>query len=112
MIFAHITKNSFTQSDRKLPVEFNYPYTFQLSCSLTIPDNYRIEEIPKAVKIVLNDNNGKCLYQVLQEGNKIQLNYKFELNQIIFPQTDYNAIRDFFGQVVTKNQEMIVLKKI
>ncbi|HEY5592854.1 MAG TPA: DUF3857 domain-containing protein [Paludibacter sp.] len=112
MIFEHITKNPFTQSDRKLPIEFNYPYIYQESCTLTIPGNYKVEEIPKTIKIILDDNKGKCIYQVLQDGNKIQLNYWFELNQIVFPQTDYTAIRDFYGQVVTKNLEMIVLKKI
>ena len=112
MIFEHITKNPFTQSDRKLPIEFNYPYIYQENCTLTIPGNYKVEEIPKTIKIILDDNKGKCIYQVLQDGNKIQLNYRFELNQIVFPQTDYTAIRDFYGQVVTKNLEMIVLKKI
>lgn len=112
MIFEHITKNPFTQSDRKLPIEFNYPYIYQENCTLTIPGNYKVEEIPKTIKIILDDNKGKCIYQVLQDGNKIQLNYWFELNQIVFPQTDYTAIRDFYGQVVTKNLEMIVLKKI
>jgi len=112
MIFAHITNNPFTQSERKLPIEFSYPYVYQISCTLTIPENYKVEEIPKSIKIVLDDNKGKCLYQVLQDGNTIQLNYKFELNQIVFPQTDYTAIRDFYGQVATKNIEMIVLKKI
>lgn len=112
MIFEHITKNPFTQSDRKLPIEFNYPYIYQESCTLTIPGNYKVEEIPKTIKIILDDNKGKCIYQVLQDGNKIQLNYWFELNQIVFPQTDYTVIRDFYGQVVTKNLEMIVLKKI
>jgi len=112
MIIPHITKNIFTQSERKLPIEFNFPYVFQLSCTIIIPENYKIEEIPKSIKIVLDANKGKCLYQVLQDGNTLQLNYRFELTQIIFPQTDYTAIRDFYGQVVQKNLEMIVLKKI
>lgn len=112
MLFTHITKNPFTQSERKLPVEFNFPYVYQTSCTLVIPENYKVEEIPKSVKIVLDENKGKCLYQVIQNENTIQLNYRFELNQIIFPQTDYKIIRDFYGQVVNKNIEMIVLKKI
>jgi len=112
MIFTHITKNSFTQSERKLPVEFNCPYGYQLSCNLIIPENYQVEELPKSLKIILNEGKGKCIYQIQQEGNSIQLNYMFDRNQIIFPQTDYTAIRDFYGQVANKNGEMIVLKKI
>jgi len=112
MIFTHIAKNDFTQSDRKLPVEFNYPYVIQTSCSLTIPDNYKVEELPKSVRIIMVDNKGKCIYQVRQEGNTLQMNYRFELNQAIFPQNQYPELKDFFGQVATKNAEMVVLKKI
>ena len=112
MIFCHLTKNDFTQSERKLPIEFNFPYVVQISCSLTIPENYKVEELPKSVKIVLDENKGKCLYQVKQDGNTLLVNYRFELNQILYPQTDYQGIKDFFGQVVTKNGEMVVLKKI
>jgi hypothetical protein len=112
MIFTHITKNDFTQSERKLPVEFNYPYVIQLSCTITIPDNYKIEEIPKSVKIVMDENKGKCIYQVHQDGNVLQMSYRFELNQIIYPQNEYPFLKDFFGQVATKNAELVVLKKI
>ena len=112
MIFTHITKNDFTQSERKLPVEFNYPYVIQLSCTITIPDNYKIEEIPKSLRIVMDENKGKCIYQVKQDGNVLQMSYRFELNQIIYPQNEYVFLKDFFGQVATKNAEMVVLKKI
>ncbi|HEY6914904.1 MAG TPA: hypothetical protein VI413_09530, partial [Paludibacter sp.] len=60
-----------------------------------IPTNYKVEEIPKSVKITLAENAGRCLYQITQVNNTIQLNYRFDLAQTIFPQTEYNAIRDF-----------------
>jgi len=112
MIFMHIDKNPFTQSERKLPIEFDYPYGFQISSTIEIPSNYKVEEIPKSVKITLPDNAGRCLYQISQDDNKVQLNYRFDLTQTIFPQTYYDAIRDFYAQVAIKNAELIVLKKI
>lgn len=112
MVFMHIDKNPFTQSERKLPIEFDYPYGFQVSSIIEIPDNYKVEELPKSVKISLPDNVGRCIYQVSQEENKIQLNYRFDLNQTIFPRDFYSAIRDFYAQVAIKNAELVVLKKI
>jgi len=111
MVFAHISKNSFTQTDRKLPIEFEYPYIYSASCSIVIPEGYEIVELPKSQRMALNDNQGNCSYQIGQNGVYLQLRYKFEINQTIFPNTDYPALRDFYGQVVTKNTEMIVLKK-
>ncbi len=111
MVMTHISKNEFTQAERKLPIEFNYPYSVLMNSTIYIPDNYQVEELPKPFKIAITDNLGTCAYQVTQEGNKIQLLYKFELNQTIFPQNYYAAIRDFFGQVASKNADLIVLKK-
>jgi hypothetical protein len=112
LIFTHIEKNPFTQSERKLPIEFDYPHGFQISSTIEIPANYKVEEIPKSVKISLPENAGRCLYQITHADNTVQLNYRFELNQTIFPQTSYEIIREFYAQVATKNSELIVLKKI
>lgn len=112
MLLVHLKNNDFTQSERKLPVEFNYPYVFQLSVNLKLPQNYAIEEMPKSAKYTLSDNKGKCVYFFKNNETSVQLSYLFELNQTVFPQDQYTFLKDFFGQVVTKNAEMLVLKKI
>lgn len=111
MIISHLDNNPFTKSERKLPIEFDYPYVFHVTSLITIPDNYTVEELPKSVRITMPDNTGRCLYQVAFENNLIQLNYRFELNQTVFIQNDYEIIRNFYAQVANKNAEMIVLKK-
>ena len=112
MVITHLDKNPFTQSERKLPVEFDYPHVFIISNTIEIPQNYKVEELPKSIKISLPDNAGSCIYQITQDQNSIQFNYRFNLNQTIFPQSSYSSIRDFYAQVATKNAELIVLKKI
>lgn len=111
MIFAHLTENQFTQTDRKLPIEFNHPTSYLINCTIILPDNFQVVEIPKSMKLTLNENC-KCIYYIQQEGNKLSLSYRFDMNQTIFPFSDYNVIKEFYGQLVTKNQEMVVLKKI
>lgn len=110
LIFLHMETNHFTQSERKLPVEFKYPYTFLTISIITIPDNFEVAEIPQSVKFTLNDQC-RVTYFVQREGNKITLNYRFDFNQIIFANTDYQKIREYFAAIVNKNQEMLVLKK-
>ncbi|MBP1663336.1 MAG: Transglutaminase [Bacteroidetes bacterium] len=110
-IFRDITSNPFTSSERKLPIEFAYPYVYNYTATIQIPENYTISEMPSAVRIVLNDKQGSCLYNIAQNGNSILVNYRFNLKQTIFPHTDYTAIQGFWGQAATKNNEMIVLRK-
>lgn len=111
LIFPHITENRFTASDRKLPVEFSYPYTYQYIGKIKIPENYTVVELPKPSRMTLNEDQAKCVYKIDQINDELQISYKFDLNQIIFPNTEYPAIRDFWGQMATKNTEMIILKK-
>lgn len=111
MVFTHLDKNPFTQSLRKLPIEFDFPYSFQLSSTIQIPDNFTVEEIPKSLKITLMDDAGVCVFQAIKDNNIIQLNYKFELNQIVFFPENFEVIKNFFAQVAIKNSELVVLKK-
>ena len=112
MIFTHLSSNPFIQSERRLPIEFNFPYTHIKTVEFTIPEGYVIDEIPASLNMVLENNAGRFMYNIAQvNDNTLQLNYRFELNQIIFPHTDYPMIQEFFGQVAAKNQEMIVLRR-
>ncbi|MCK9628201.1 MAG: DUF3857 and transglutaminase domain-containing protein [Bacteroidales bacterium] len=112
MVFPHITENPFTQSERKLPIEFGFPYLYRVNCIIMIPEGYVIEEVPKGVRVSLLDNGGKCTYAVNVSGRTINLGYIFDMSQILYPFTDYEALKNYFGLIATKNSEMIVLKKI
>jgi len=101
LFFTHMDKPNFIQSERRLPVEFNYPNSYRINSSVRLPENYKIEEMPKSGKITLNNNNGL-----------IEVFYRFDLNQTIFPYTEYEALQNFFTEVVNKNNALIVLKKI
>jgi len=111
MVFKHLTENEFTQTDRKLPVEFGYTTGYQTICSIEIPDNYQLEELPKSVKYVITGNKASCQFLAQQTGNTVIVKYAFQLMQTIYPETDYPIVRDFYGQAVAKNMEMLVLKK-
>lgn len=110
-IFTHIEQNPFIQSERKLPIEFGFPYSYNVTTSITIPEGYAVDEVPESISLRVDDGM-TCLYMIEQKGNTVSLSYKFEQNQLIFPQTEYEMIKEFFGKVANKNTELIVLKKI
>lgn len=113
LIIPQLTKNDFTQSDRKTPVEFSYPYTYQITSTIFIPKGYAVEELPKSTRLTLENKEGALQYSIsAQQDGVIQVSYRFQLNDVIFPYTNYPMLREFFGTVATKNTEMIVLKKI
>ncbi len=111
LIFPHLTKNQFTKEERKLPVEFDYPYVFKISTTLSIPEGYQVEEMPKPAKIIMDKEGCSCIYNIQLIDNKIQLGYTFSLKRIQYSNEEYALLRQLWGTIVNKNNEQIVLKK-
>lgn len=112
MIFTHVDKNPFFQTERVLPVEFPYPYSFVVSSTLTIPEGYTVEELPQS-QLIKNDNNDlQCRYMIEKAENQIRLNYLFSMKSYLFPVDKYKQIQDIWTKMIDKNKATIVLKKI
>jgi len=111
MIFKHLSENPFTQSERKLPVEFAFPTSYQTICSIELPSNYQVEELPQSIKYVITGSKAIFQFIAQQVGNTVIFKYDFQMLDVIFPETDYTFLRDLYGQAVSKNMEMLVLKK-
>ena len=112
MLFPHITKNPFTQSERLLPIEFSYPYQCRIICYWDIPEGFQVEELPEPVRIVLADNSCRCTYSISQKGDRINIVYQFVLDRILFSQMEYPDLKKIWETLCAKNTEQIVLKKI
>ena len=111
MVFPHLTKNQFIKEERKFPIEFNYPYTYKLTSVLNIPEGYQVEEMPKPVKINLENEGCTCTYSTKFENNQIFVRYIFSLKRILYTKDEYSSLRQLWGTIVDKNNELIILKK-
>lgn len=111
MVFKHISTNPYMQENRKLPVEMPYPYSLRISNSLTIPEGYQVEELPKQVQFSMDNEGGTCRYLVQVVENRILMTYIFNMNRIFFGVEEYDLLKEFWATIVNKNNEMIVLKK-
>lgn len=103
--------NMFKAADRKYPVEMPYAFDETYILNMEVPKNYMVEEVPKSAKVSLNENEGMFEYIVGVKADKIQLRTRVMLNKAYFLPEDYASLRDFFGYVVKKHSEQIVLKK-
>lgn len=112
LIFLHVSKSPFTQSERQLPIEM--PFTDQLSLviSLTIPEGYVIDELPESKMITTEDRSGSCRYTISKRNNEINVTYVFSSNKLLFLADEYKAIKSFWELIANKNNEMLVLKKL
>ncbi|PWT72197.1 MAG: hypothetical protein C5B59_16370 [Bacteroidetes bacterium] len=103
--------NPFKSAVRKYPVEMPYCMDELYTFSMEIPNGYTVEEVPKSARVALNENQGMFEYLVQKSDDKVMMRSRIRLNKAYFPPEEYNSLRDFFGYIVKKQSEQVVLKK-
>jgi hypothetical protein len=104
-------ENPFKAGARKYPIEMPYPLDDTYELTMDIPKGYKVDELPKSVKVSFNDTDGFFEYTIQKDEYLVQLRSRVKLNQAIFSPEDYSVLRDFFAYVVKKQSEQIVFKK-
>jgi len=106
-----LRENPFHAADRKYPVEMTHTTDDLYLLNLEIPAGYVVEELPKSARVAFNGDQGQFEYMVAKQDNLIQMRCHIKLNRANFPADDYASLRDFYGYIVKKENEQIVLKK-
>lgn len=111
LIFFQVKENPFKESERKLPIEMDAPYTYAIMNTLTIPPGYTVDEIPKSNITSLQGTHASFQYLIKSTKNIVQINYKLKIEDVIYGKELYKALQEFWANVLKKNNEVIVLKK-
>jgi hypothetical protein len=110
-LFLAMTENPFKQEVREYPVDFVFPNQDKFNISLKLPDGYTVETLPKSISVAMPDNLGSFKYNISNNGSQVQLVSTVDINQAIINSEDYEALKNFFKEIVNKQTEKIVLKK-
>jgi hypothetical protein len=78
---------------------------------ITIPDGYAVDELPASKILALPNNAGRYTYSITQNGKILNVTSNFSINKTLFLQNEYPALKEFYNQVVAKQNEQIVIKK-
>lgn len=74
LLFLNTEKNPFDQKgERTMPIELLTGYEKDKNVSLTIPDGYVVENLPKSKRIVTEDKEISYTYEISQDKNKINI---------------------------------------
>lgn len=104
--------NPFTALTRNYPVEMPFKIDELIVLNMEIPSGYKIDELPKSVRLNLNETEGVFEYIVKSDSKMIQLKCSIQLNKANFEPEDYETLRDFFAYIVKKESEQFVFKKL
>jgi len=112
MINTGYKSNPFKSGDRLYPVEMPYQIDENYVLKMDIPKGYKVEELPKSARITYNENEGYFEYLFQADADVVQMRVRLKLRKAFFPTDEYGTLRDFFADVVKKESEQIVFKKI
>ncbi len=104
--------NPYKLEIRKYPVDYIYPRESRYVINYTIPEDYAVVEIPKSISFGLPENTMLFTYNINSAGNKINLICDLKINKTIFAYNEYSALKQFYENLVAKQAEQIVLKRI
>lgn len=111
-LFFATTENPFKQESREYPIDFIFPKHNKFNVTLNIPSGYGVEILPVAKAISLPDDLGNFKYDISNNGNQIQLLYSFDTNQSVIGAEYYEELKAFYKEIINKQTEKVVLKKI
>jgi hypothetical protein len=111
LLFETIEKNRYTLEDRKYPVDYNYPISEAYTFNYTLPAGFKVESLPQSISLKLPDNSISITYNIQNIDNRIIIEYKRDVNKILFLPGEYNKLKNLYDQLVKKHAEQIILKK-
>lgn len=113
MLFLALESNPFKKDKRDLPIEFPYPNVDKFMMKIKIPENYIVEYLPKSENLIFDNKNAFHKYLINYEASTNTINLMVhDLNQFLILNSDnYPAIKEYFKEKYSKQNDKIVLKR-
>lgn len=112
MLFFVLEENPFKLDKREYPIDFVFPKLKRYMVNIVIPEGYKVESMPEKIVVQLPDGLGVFKYNILKKGNQLQLLVSSELSTAMLPASHYDALKEYYAQMVAKESEKVVLSKI
>lgn len=104
-----ISENPFKQNQRALAVDLVYFRSNKYKSTITIPQGYVVEYIPKSTK-----HNSALLtfnYTAQQTDDKVEVIADFAYKKNVYPPQEYNRLKLTMTAIIKHLSEMIIIKK-
>ncbi len=110
--FNRLLQNPFKAEQRLYPVDFITPIEKTQLFRLELPEGFMVEQLPKNLKMALPEKVASFQMQYSINENIIQVLFKQNINKAVFYQGEYLDLKIFYDEIVKKQSEMLIIKKI
>ncbi|MFC0604110.1 transglutaminase domain-containing protein [Winogradskyella pulchriflava] len=111
LLFMAMKENPFKLEERQYPIDFVIPYEDKYLVNIMLPEGYVVESLPTSEAIAFKDENVKFVYVAKENGRYLQLKVQLDINNPMILPDDYKDFKAFYGKIVEKQGEQVVLAK-
>lgn len=112
LLFLYRQNHDFNQTtERKYPIEFFSPYETNKKVTITIPEGYKFENLPKSKKIKTEDEGIVYSYVISTEGNEITVETSVKIDSTDFPKEYYVAFKQIFDTITQYEGQLVTVVK-
>lgn len=111
-LFTGLTKNPFTNDERRTDVEFRYYQAYYLNVNITVADGFAFETPPPKTQLEMPNKTIEYSRTVDASGKKLSLQTVLLFNQSDFRAKEYGFLKDFYKKLFNLLDEPIVVKRL
>ncbi len=108
-VFTASTKATFPHEKREQFVYFHYPEYVADATRINLPPNLTVEAVPSGSKLSI-PNEAVYDIDVASAPRSVTTRRHFASDQLLVEPNKYSALRSFYSQFESKDQESVVLK--
>ncbi len=112
MLFEALEENPFRIAERNYPVDYTIPFRKDIRMIFDIPKGFEVDFLPEPAHVSLQDHASFAYSVELNEENKIEVTYNFEILKTLFLPSEYKGLQNLYGVMVEKLNEQVVFTAI
>lgn len=112
LFYHQMTENSFKADVRKYPIDFGYKVERTVLATIKIPDGYTVSTLPAPVILKLQGNTASYTYETISLGQVLRVTSRMVIAKTSFLPDEYLALRELYNQIIKKQAEPVILKKL
>jgi hypothetical protein len=110
-LFSGMATNPFIADERFSDVFFGTKQSQTIICNVKIPDGHMFEELPKNIKMTIEDQSIVVTRMIAATGNTINAKITIEIKKPFYTPEEYDNVKEFYKKMYALLDEQIVFKK-
>ena len=112
LLFLYSKNHNYNQTEpRRSAIEFYSAFDNVKKVTITLPDGYKFENVPKSKKIRTEDNAVQYTYLVTQNDNKLTIETTVQIDDSSFPAEYYPFFKQIYDNVTKLEAQVVTAVK-